>query len=55
MNEEGKILNMNYRPKSIVYAKHPASSSTEDWPAMHPGDDEEPARAMNLSPESRGY
>lgn len=55
MNEEGKILNMNYRPKSIVYAKHPASSSTEDWPAMHPGDDEEPARAMNLSPEIRGY
>lgn len=34
MDEAGELLNMHYRPKTIVYAKHPVSSGTNDWPVM---------------------
>ena len=52
MNQEGIIDDLNFRQKTIVYAKHPTASTNDNWPT---GEDHNPAprqpspRAMHQS------
>ena len=40
MDQDGLVEDLNFRQKTIVYAKHPMSSTTGDWPT---GEDHNPA------------
>ena len=53
MDEDGHVKDMNHRQKSIVYAKHPVSGDSNDWPVMR--EEYDPAHLDNYEMHQGGY